>query len=312
MPVKIIVICGPTCIGKTKVGMALAKKLNGEIVSADSQQVYKGLNIGTAKPSLEDRAAVCHHLIDVAEPALQFDAAKFVELADKAINGIIERGHLPFIVGGTGLYIKALLHGLAEAPPRDEKIRRELLEIKEKRGISHLYKILKESDPDIASRLKPGDSARIIRALEVLKSTGKSIGEFHKNHKFKASRYQALKIGLNMDRAELYKRIDARVDKMIKDGLLEEVRGLISKYGADLPAFKAVGYKEIADFCKKIDSPSLDEKVVALVKRNTRRYAKRQLTWFRADKEIQWFNPAFLDKTHVMAYEYLREDTIYG
>ncbi len=289
---KVIVICGPTCIGKTGVGITLAKELNGEIVSADSQQVYKNLNIGTAKPSLEERAVVHHHLIDIIEPNEQFDAAKFVALADEAISGIVGRGHIPFIVGGTGLYIKALLHGLAEAPPRDEKYRRELLELKEKHGLAHLYDILKASDSNTASRLKPNDSTRIIRALEVLQTTGQSIGEFHKAHNFKESRYQAIKIGLNIDRAELYRRIDARVDKMIKDGLVEEVRGLVLKYGAEMPAFKAVGYKEIVAFCKKADSPKLTEEVITLIKRNTRHYAKRQLTWFRADKEIKWFNPS--------------------
>lgn len=318
---KVIIICGPTCVGKTRAGIELAKEFNGEIISADSGAVYKGLNIGTAKPSLKERAEIPHHLIDIIEPNESFDAAKFMELADKATNSIAKKGKTPFVVGGTGLYIRALCHGLMEAPGRDEKYRAELERIinnpptpplgkggdskfppflkGDKGGLQYLHEMLQEKDPLTASRLEPNDKSRIIRALEVFHLTGKSISEFQRGHGFGEKRYDALKIGLNIDRAELYKRIENRVDEMIKRGLADEVKQLIEKYGADCQAFSAVGYKEIVLASRRVGVFASDARtperqyastIIALIKQNTRRYAKRQLTWFRADKEIKWFD----------------------
>lgn len=291
--IKIVIICGPTCVGKSRTGIELAKTFNGEVVSADSQQVYRGLDIGTAKLGKEELDTVPHHLIDVASPDESFDAAQYVELADEAITGIIARGRTPFIVGGTGLYIRALCYGLMEAPGRDEDYRKELI----KYGLAPLYKLLQEKDPATATRLKPNDTSRIIRALEVLHITGQSISSLQKNHNFQEDRYKTLKIGLNMDRGELYERINERVDRMIADGLAKEVLGLVERYGADCQALKAVGYREIVLACWRASVLASDAKTPArqyastidLIKQNTRRYAKRQLTWFGADEEIKWF-----------------------
>lgn len=265
---KIIVICGPTGVGKTALSVEIAKKFQGEVVYADSGAVWKGLNIGTAKPSFEERQAVPHHLIDVVEPNEHFDVGRYVELADSAIKGILERRRLPIVVGGTGLYIKALIYGISKMPSWDENFRKSL-------PCEGLYEQLQEKDPVSAKRLKPNDRHRIIRALEILHLTGRPISEFQSG--FKTARYNALKIGLNIERAKLYNIIDARVDKMVKDGLFEEARMLFEKYGANCQAFQAVGYNEFS---------------IDLIKRNSRRYAKRQLTWFRADKEIKWFQPS--------------------
>ena len=286
--IKIVIICGPTCVGKSCVGVELAKQFNGEIVSADSQQVYKGLDIGTAKLGKEELEAVPHHLIDVAAPNESFDAAQYVELADLAITGIVARKRVPFVVGGTGLYIKALLHGLAEMPGRDEEYRKELI----KRGPVPLYKLLQEKDPVTAARLKPNDASRIIRALEILYITGQPIYNLQKNHNFQQDRYKTLKIGLNMNREGLYKRINERVDKMITDGLVGEVSRLVEKYGSDCQALKAVGYREIVGMSSRhhVITSNIRRDAVDIIKRNTRRYAKRQMTWFGADKEIKWFS----------------------
>ena len=342
---KIIIICGPTCTGKTSTGIALAKEFNGELVSCDSQQVYKGLNIGTAKPSQAELSQVPHHLIDIVSPNEQFDVARFVELADTAIKDIARRGRIPFVVGGTGLYIKALCYGLAESPGRDEAYRAKLDAIIKnppsppfakggkafipplckggkafipplckggKGGISILYQMLQEKDPEAARTLKPNDSSRIIRALEVLHITGRSIRDFHGGHKFKDKRYDALKIGLNIERPDLYSRIEERVDRMIQDGLIEEALALVKKYGPDAPALKAVGYKEIVAECVAQDfSPAntgraKDLRYISQIKQNTRRFAKRQLTWFRADKELKWFSPDDAAEIKKTVAEFLR------
>ncbi len=247
------------------------------------------MDIGTAKPTMAERAVAPHHLIDILDPNEPFDVASYVQLADEAIKGIAARGRIAFVVGGTGLYIKALIHGLAKAPARDEGYRAEL------KKVSNLYEILQEKDPVAASLLKPNDTSRIVRALEVLHVTGCSISTFQKGHGFKEKRYDALKIGLERQREELYRRVNERVDKMIADGLVDEVRGLVEKYGPDCQALKAVGYKEfvglwVCGLTEKLRN-SETQKLTNLVKRNTRRYAKRQMTWFRADKEIKWFEP---------------------
>lgn len=288
---KIIIICGPTCVGKTAVGIEIARRYGGEIVSADSQQVYKELNIGTAKPSAEDRARTPHHLIDVVRPDEKFDVASFVELADKTIAEISGRGRLPVVVGGTGLYIRALCRGLAQAPLRDDNFRAEMDALKKKHGAGYLHDMLAKADPASAVKLKRNDSARIIRALEVVKASGKSIAEFQKEHGFRDRRYDYLKIGLNIDRAELYRRINERVDEMIAAGLEKEAKSLAEKYGAGCQALKAVGYREF--LIKNTELPARPP--ADLIKQNTRRYAKRQLTWFKADKEITWFEPADLN-----------------
>lgn len=300
MTQKIIIICGPTAAGKTQVGIKLAQKFNGEIVSADSGQVWRGFDIGTAKhPSCVVRHALCaekyppQHLVDIANPDEHFDAARFVKLADDAIIDISGRGKIPFVVGGTGMYLKMLVHGLCRMPARDEKIRKGLKARAESDGIASLYDELKKVDPATASKLPPTDRTRIIRALEIFEITGAPASEFRGRHKFMERRYDALKIGLNIGREELYRRINERVDKMIEEGLVEEVRGLLSKYDENCQPFSAVGYREIVAYLR--GRIGLDE-AINLTKQMSRNFAKRQLTWFRADKAIRWFNPCQIEE----------------
>jgi len=285
---KIIIICGPTCTGKTAVGVELAKKFHGEIVSADSQQVWRGFDVGTAKPARDERAAVPHHLIDIANPSERFDAAQFVSLADSAIADIVSRGRVPFVVGGTGMYIRMLLHGVCDAPPRDDDVRVELEAEIAERGLPALHARLAEVDPKTAQAISPNDRTRIVRALEIYALTGEAPSELRSAHGFLERRYAALKIGINMPRETLYERINHRCERMIAEGLVVEVKLLLGKHGPGVQPFSAVGYKEILSHV----GGSLDlAETVELMKQSTRRFAKRQLTWFRADPEIRWHAP---------------------
>lgn len=286
---KIIIICGPTAVGKTIVGLELARRFEGEIVNADSQQIWKGLDIGTAKPDAATRVQVPHYLLDVAEPDEHFDAARFVELADGAIKKIAANGKVPFVVGGTGMYIRMLVHGFCGAPPRNAELREGLSREIEEKGIEALHERLKEVDPVTAQVVHSNDRTRIVRALEIFEATGVAASEFYREHRFEELRYNALKIGLDLPRDELYARINDRVDKMMNEGWLGEVELLSSKYGKDAQAFSAIGYKELMS--RLSGEISLGE-AVELIKRNSRRFAKRQLTWFRADREIKWFAPS--------------------
>ena len=283
---KIVIICGPTGAGKSAVAVSLAQKLGGEIVSADSQAVYRGMDIGTAKPSKLEREAVPHHLIDVADPDEHFDAFRFVKLADEAINDIISRGKVPFVVGGTGMYIRMLVHGVSKAPGGDEELRRGLeIKIKDD-GLRSLHDRLREIDPEAAAKIKATDKTRIIRALEVFELTGSTISSFNKEHQFAGRRYDALQIGINAPREELYKKINARIDAMLVAGLLDEVKGLVKKYGSDIQSLKAVGYKE---FVEHLRGDSTLARATELAKQHSRQYAKRQLTWFKNVNDIKWF-----------------------
>lgn len=286
---KIIIICGPTAVGKTRVGIELARKNNGEIISADSQQVWRGFDIGTAKANLRERSDVPHHLIDILAPDDHFDAARFVELADAAIKDISSRGKTPFVVGGTGMYIRMLVHGLCDSPPRDADFRKQIEAEIEKLGVPALHEKLRAVDPESALRFHPNDRTRIIRALEIFHLTGVPASKIRKSHKFKDRRYDATKIGLTIDRAELYRRIDERVDGMVKNGLIDEVRALLGRYDESCQPFQAVGYREIVDYIK--GRITLEE-AVRLTKQMSRRFAKRQLTWFKADPDIKWFDPS--------------------
>lgn len=283
---KIIIICGPTASGKTRVGIELAKKFGGEIISADSGAVWRGFDIGTAKLSAKDGYDIPHHLIDTLNPDEHFDAARFVAFADEAIADIIGRGRVPFVVGGAGMYIKMLVNGMCEAPPQDQDYRKEIEKRIEENGIGAAHSQLEKIDPESAANISPNDRTRVIRALEIHHLTGMRASEFRKQHGFGERRYDALKIGLTVDRAELYRRIDERVDDMIRKGLVDEVRILLSKYPSDCQPFSAVGYREIVAHIK--GECSLDE-ATRLTKQNSRHFAKRQMTWFRADSEIRWF-----------------------
>jgi len=282
---NLIVIVGPTGVGKTEISVKLAKEINGEIISADSLQIYKELNIGTAKPTEEQRSIVKHHLIDVYEPTEEVNAFHYSKMCRETIRLIISNNKIPIIVGGTGLYIKATIDGIFESPPIDKNVRMLLEEKCKKNGLDFLFNELKKVDYLSAKRIHTNDKFRIIRALEVYESTGVPISKLQQFRK-PLEGINVIMIGIDMDRAYLYKRINERVDLMIKNGLVDEVKRIISKYGSsNIPALKGLGYRQIYDYLK--GKCSLD-KAIDLTKRDTRRYAKRQITWFKKDKRIVW------------------------
>lgn len=302
--IKIVVIVGPTASGKSVLAMELAEMFNGEIVSADSMQVYRYMDIGTAKPAKEQRTKIPHHLIDVADPDEEFTAARYNKEASKAICEIHNRGKNVFVAGGTGLYIKALTKGLFEGPGSDMRLRSEFAMLSSgSEGAKYLYERLKEVDQEAASRIHPNNMARIMRALEVYSLTGKPISVFQKGHSFSEEPYEVTKIGLAVDRKSLYKGIEDRVDNMIKAGLLEEVRRLLAMgYSSVLKAMCGLGYKEIVGHIQ--NKYSLEDAVVE-IKKNTRRYAKRQMTWFRKEADIRWFAPDKKEDIMTLVKEFL-------
>jgi tRNA dimethylallyltransferase len=285
----IIVICGPTGVGKTSFAVALAQRFGGQIVGADSMQVYRRMDIGTAKPTAEEKAAVPHHMVDTIEPDQPFDAAMYGQQAHRVVHSLIEKNFLPFVVGGTGLYLKALLHGLFQAPSSDSSVRDELKSRLAREGAAAMHARLAQLDPDASARIHANDAFRILRALEVIQTTGRSVSAHHRAHGFKQSRYQSLSIGLILPRDQLYARIDQRVDAMLAAGLLEETRCLLdSGYAPGLKSMQALGYRHMVDYLEgKVDF----QKTVETLKRDHRRYAKRQLTWFRADPNLHWLAP---------------------
>ncbi len=301
---KLIVICGPTGIGKTGFAIKLANLFDGEIVGADSMQVYKKMNIGTATPDAEEQAMAVHHLINVVEPDEDFDAGKYIKSADKAISDIVSRNKLPIVAGGTGLYIRALLYGLFKSREADLDIVLKLTQELDELGSDSLYEKLKKIDPAIAEKLHPNDSFRVINALEVYESTGKIKSEQLKEHEFKDERYSSVKIGLYMDREKLYDRINRRVDIMLDQGFLNEVKELYDMgYTKDLKPMHSIGYKHICDF---LDNVTDFEETLRLLKRDTRRFAKRQFTWFRKEKDIIWLKPDEIDKASQLISNFLK------
>lgn len=293
---KLVVIAGPTASGKSALAAGLARLFDGEVISADSMQVYRHMDIGTAKPSEDEMAGVAHHLISIVDPQDEYTAARFRNDALQKIMEIRGRGKKVFIAGGTGLYIRALAEGLFEGPEADWDLRRELLDEAEKKGREALHERLREVDPVSASRIHPNNLHRIIRALEVYSLSRRPISDFQKEHSSAPPSFETLKVGLAMEREELYAAIDGRVDRMVEAGLLHETRRLLSMgYHSGLKPMRGLGYKEMAAF---IEGEYDFEEAVRLVKRNTRHYAKRQMTWFRKDPGIRWFNPG--DKTCII------------
>lgn len=286
---NIAIIVGPTAVGKTDISIAIAQALNGEIISADSAQVYKYMDIGTAKISSEEMQSVKHHMIDEVTPDQSFSVANFRDRADKYISEIIGKGKLPIIAGGTGLYINALLNNLDFTKSvGDEDFRERMQEIADNKGNEYLYEMLKEIDLESYQRLHANDVRRVIRALEVYEFTGKTITHFQEESKKIPPRYNCAFIGLTMNRQKIYERIEQRVDTMIEKGLIEEVKKLLNmSYSRDLVSMQALGYKEIVQYLE--GEISLEESITIL-KRDSRHYAKRQLTWFRRDERIKWFN----------------------
>jgi tRNA dimethylallyltransferase len=289
MKPKIVIVLGPTAVGKTELALAVAPKVNAEIVNADSQQVYRYLDIGTGKPSKPERARVRHHLIDVVNPDEDFNAARYRQLAAASIDEIHKRGAKVLVSGGTGLYLKALTGGLFSGPSQDTELRanleREIAQI----GLAALYDRLIAIDPGANTKIHPNDRQRIIRGLEVYQSTGRPLSEWQNEHRFQEEAFQVLKIGLARARAELYDLINRRSESMIRAGLLDEVRGLMERgYELDLKPLRSVGYRQMGEVIEGIKG--LPE-AMAEMKQETRRLAKRQLTWFRSDPEIRWFHP---------------------
>jgi tRNA dimethylallyltransferase len=285
---KLLVLLGPTAVGKTRLSLELAAAYDAEIISGDSMQVYRGMDIGTAKITPEEMQGIPHHLIDIHDPDFPFSAAEFQEQGRRVIEEISDRGKLPFIVGGTGLYIESLCYGFrfSEAVA-DEAFRKEQDEYADKHGALALHARLEAVDPVSAARLHPNDRRRIIRALEIYHQTDQTLSSSHAGQK-KESPYDLCLVGLTMDRKILYKRIEDRIDQMLAEGLVEEVRGLLERgYGRGLVSMQGLGYKEIAAY---LAGEMTYEEAVILLKRDTRRFAKRQLSWFRHMNEIEWID----------------------
>ena len=287
MPPKVIVITGPTATGKTALGAQVASAVGGEVVSADSMQIYKYMDIGTAKPTPEEMLGVPHHMIDFADPRENYSAARYVEDAGRVCDGIIARGKTPVIVGGTGLYIESLLSGREFAENGDGAVRAAIAERYDREGGDALLTELSQRDPDTARRLHPNDKKRIVRALEILEVTGVPMSEHDRRSKLVPPKYSAVKIALSFEeRSDLYRRIDLRVDAMMEKGLLSEVENLLRMgIPPECTAMQAIGYKELVPAVLSGGSVS---QAVEDIKRESRRYAKRQLSWLRRDSTINW------------------------
>jgi tRNA dimethylallyltransferase len=283
---QVIIIVGPTCSGKTELSIELAEKLNTEIISCDSRQIYKYLDIGTAKPSPYELQKIKHHFVDKLFPDEFYNASRFEAEALNILKDLSFKGKIPIAAGGSGLYIKALVDGITDAAV-DTDYRKYLLDKKEKYGNEYLYNELTKCDPETASKMLPQNWKRVMRALEVIYLTGEPIWKHHKDYK-RDDDFYFLQFGLNWPREILYKNIECRVDEMIKRGLVDEVKFILKKgYDKNLNALNTVGYKEIISYLK---DEILYNEAVRLIKRNTKHYAKRQMTWFKADTRIKWFN----------------------
>ncbi len=304
--IPLVIIAGPTASGKTALAVRLAARLNVEVISADSRQVYRGMDIGTAKPSAHELSKVKHHLIDVVEPDELFTAADFARTGRMLAEQIHRRGALPLVVGGTGLYIRILTEGLVQAPPADPGLRRSLLETETALGEGTLHLRLKEVDPVLAERLAPRDLVRIVRGLEVWTLTGERLSELQHEHAFGERPFRTLWFGIAPQRDELYRRIDRRVEGMVADGLLDETRSLLSRgFPPDCKGLRTIGYQEaIRHLQGEIDMTEM----VELIQRNTRRYAKRQITWFTKVKEMFWLDSLEeSDKIHPLIENFMRD-----
>ena len=282
---SVLVICGPTGSGKTALALSLAENFPLEIISADSRQVYRRMDIGTAKATSFEQAIVPHHMIDLVDPDQQFSVADFVDLARPLISQIAVQGKIPCIVGGTGLYIRALLGGLADLPSADSGLRKQLQQREQDDGAGSLYRELQRIDPVAAAEIHPNNLIRIVRALEVCIVSGRKISELKAEHSFSEQPYRVLKLAPDFPRPELYSRINQRTGQMLSSGLVDEVRELVEDYSFELKTLQTLGYREVVQYLKEeINTEQMSEDI----QRYTRQYAKRQLTWFRKEKDIIW------------------------
>lgn len=286
---KVIVICGPTASGKTTLSIQLAQKINGEIISSDSMQIYKDMNIGTAKPDQQEMQGIKHYLLDFVEPNQRYSVADYKKDAENAIEDILQKGKVPIIVGGTGLYVDSLIYGI-EYPniEFDENYRKELERRVEKEGLEKIYEKAKKIDPQAMKKISRNDQKRILRVLEIYNATGKTKTEQEIESRKNEVKYDYRVFAINMDREKLYDRINKRVDIMIQKGLIEEVENLLKKYNEFPTAMQGLGYKEVVEY---IQGKVLKEDMIENIKRESRRYAKRQITWFKKNKQTIWIGP---------------------
>ena len=291
---KVIVICGPTASGKTALSIELAKKINGEIISSDSMQIYKYMDIGTAKPSEEEKEGIQHYLLDFVEPNQRYSVAEFKKDAESAIEEILAKGKTPIVVGGTGLYVDSLIYGIEyQDIELDEKYRKELEERVEKEGLEKLYEEAQKIDPQAMEKISINDQKRILRVLEIYKATGKNKTEQEIESRKKGVKYDYKVFAINWERQLLYERINKRVDIMIEQGLIEEVEELLKKYDIFPTAMQGLGYKEVVEYLQGITTK---EEMIEKLKMETRRYAKRQITWFKKNKQTIWIEHKDLQK----------------
>ncbi|MDY0219682.1 MAG: tRNA (adenosine(37)-N6)-dimethylallyltransferase MiaA [Desulfobacterium sp.] len=300
---KIVLVCGPTGIGKTGFAIDLALRVNGEIIGADSMQIYRYMDVGTAKPDHGERSMVFHHLVDVVDPDEDFDAARFTSLADSAIDQLLQKGRAAIVAGGTGFYFQALVHGLFRTAKANPAVVRAFE--REAAGGVDLHARLLTVDPESAAKIHPNDLFRIIRALEVAVTHGTPISQLRQAHGFKGERYRTLKFGLYMDRENLYQRIEKRVDMMLDQGLIQEVKALVHRgYGLGLKSMQSIGYRHVGQY---LQCETGFEEMVAQLKRDTRRYAKRQLTWFKRDKDMIWLMPHEIERAFSLTADFLKK-----
>ncbi len=285
---RIAVICGPTGVGKTTAAIEIAAALGAEIISADSMQVYRYMDIGTAKPTSMERARIPHHLIDIVDPDEQFDARQYANMSQELVFKLADRGIPVLVAGGTGFYIRALIHGLFESGSGNSEIRLNLKKEADINGTTGLYRRLRECDPDAAAKIHPNDAFRIVRALEIFETTGHPISTCHQEHRLAPPLFEVLKIGLFRQRELLYERINHRVDLMVEEGLVDEVKALLDKgFSSELKPLQSIGYRHIVDF---FEGRLGWDATLQTLKQDTRRYAKRQLTWFNSDTQVKWMD----------------------
>lgn len=285
---KVIVICGPTASGKTALSIELAKRINGEVVSADSMQIYKDMDIGSAKVTKEEMQGIKHYLVDCVSPDERYSVANYKLDAKKAIEEILKKGKTPIVVGGTGLYIDALIYEIEYQDIKiNESYRKELESIKQNQGLEVLYERAVKIDPEAMKKISPNDSKRIMRVLEIYEATGKNKTEQEAESRLKEIPYNYKVFAITMDREKLYERINKRVDIMIENGLIEEVKELLKKYKEFPTAMQALGYKEVKEY---LEGKLTKQEMIDKIKQESRRYAKRQLTWFRKNKQIIWID----------------------